>query len=336
MQPTQSKLSVRLCLAVLSCMILLALQGIPLAAQDSPAAQTTDQNPAVSEPNTSDSSESPVPSTGTASSGLHLGPGDLVEMSAYNVPELNTKARVTGKGDIYFPFIGYTHVAGLTTEEAQTLIEKRLGEYLKNPQVSLFVAEYTSEGASVLGEVNKPGVYPVLGQQHLFDLISAAGGTSEKAGHSITVTHRSAPDQPITVPLTRNLTDQPESNVAVFPGDTVIVHKADVVYVVGDVGRPSALLMDTGNLTVLKAIALAGGTNRTAKLGGAKILRKTANGMEETPIQLKKILAAKAPDPVLVADDILVVPSSFGKILAGRSLEAAMQSATMVSVLAVP
>jgi polysaccharide biosynthesis/export protein len=328
MQPPQSK-SLRLCIALLSCTILLAFHGILLAAQDPPA----DQNPAGSNTN---APESPAQNPPAPNRALHLGPGDLVEMSAYNVPELNTKARVTSKGDIYFPFIGYTHVAGLTTEEAQTLVEKRLGEFLKNPQVSLFVAEYASQGASVLGEVNKPGVYPVLGEQHLFDLISAAGGTSEKAGHSITVTHRSAPDQPITVPLSRNLTDKAESNVAVFPGDTVIVHKADIVYVVGEVGRPSALLMDTGGLTVLKAIALAGGTTRTAKLGGAKILRKTPTGMEETPIQLKKILSAKAPDPVLLADDILIVPSSFGKILAGRSLEAAMQSATMVSVLAIP
>ena len=144
------------------------------------------------------------------------------------------------------------------------------------------------------------------------------------------------PTSPLRFALSRNLTDKTESNVAVLPGDTVIVHKADIVYVVGEVGRPSALLMDTGGLTVLKAIALAGGTTRTAKLGGVKILRKTPTGMEETPLQLKKILSAKAPDPVLIADDILIVPSSFGKILAGRSLEAAMQSATMVSVLAIP
>jgi len=257
-------------------------------------------------------------------------------MSAYGVPDLNTKTRVTSKGDIYFPLIGYTHVAGLTGEEAQELIEKRLGEYLKNPQVSLFVAEYASQGASVLGEVNKPGVYPVLGEQHLFDLISAAGGTTEKAGHNITVTRRREPDKPIAVPLHRNLTDNPENNVPVYPGDTVIVHKADIVYVLGDVARPSALLMDTGDLTVLKAIALAGGTNRTAKLNGARILRKSPNGMTETPVELKKILAAKAPDVVLAADDVLLVPSSFGKALAGRSLEAAMQSATILSVLAVP
>jgi polysaccharide export outer membrane protein len=327
MQPPQFKSFLGLRVAVLAGAML--VPSLPLVAQETP----TEPSPPASATLAAGAVDQ-IP--GPSSPSLHLGPGDLVEINAYNVPELNTKARVTSKGDIYFPFIGYTHVAGLTAEEAQELIEKRLGEFLKNPQVSLFVAEYASQGASVLGEVNHPGVYPVLGEQHLFDLISAAGGMNERSGHSITVTHRKSPDQPITVPLSRNLTDHPESNIAVFPADTVIVHKADIVYVVGEVGRPSAVLMDTGGLTVLKAIALAGGTSRTAKLNSTKILRKTPSGMTETPVELKKVLSAKAPDVVLQADDILVVPSSFGKVLAGRSLEAAMQSATMVSVLAVP
>jgi polysaccharide export outer membrane protein len=232
--------------------------------------------------------------------------------------------------------IGPTHVSGLTTEESARLIESRLSAFLKDPYVSIFVTEYASQGASILGEVSKPGVYPVLGEQHLYDLISAAGGLTEKAGHSITVTHRSDPDNPVVLPVSRNLSDDPKSNVSVYPRDTIIVRKADIIYVVGDVGRPSALIMDAGGLSVLKAVALAGGTNRTAKLGGVKILRKGPTGvMSETPVELKKILQAKAPDLSLQADDILVVPSSAGKILAGRALEAAMQAATILSVAAV-
>jgi protein involved in polysaccharide export with SLBB domain len=94
--------------------------------------------------------------------------------------------------------------------------------------------------------------------------------------------------------------------------------------------------MDAGGLTVLKAVALAGGTSRTAKLSGVKILRNGPTGLIETSVQLKKILQAKAPDLSLQADDILVVPSSAGKILAGRTLEAAMQAATILSVTAIP
>jgi len=269
-------------------------------------------------------------------SSLQLGVGDLVEMTVYDVPELTSKTRISSTGDLYCPLIGPTHVAGLTSEEAAQLIQKRLSAYLKDPYVSLFVTEYASQGASLLGEVAKPGVYPVLGEQHLFDLISAAGGLSEKAGQSLTLTHRSDADKQITLPLSRNLSDHPESNVRVFPGDTVVVKKADIVYVVGDVSRPSGLLMNANGITVLEAVALAGGTTRTAKLNGAKILHKGPDGMTETPVLLKKMLRAQAPDLSLQANDILVVPSSAGKILAGRTLEAAMQAATMVSVVAVP
>ena len=267
---------------------------------------------------------------------LQLGVGDLIEMTVYDVPELTTKTRISSTGDIYCALIGPTHVAGLTTEEAAQLIQKRLSAFLKAPYVSLFVTEYASQGASLLGEVAKPGVYPVLGDQHLFDLISTAGGLTDKAGHSITITHRSDPDKPVTVPLSRNLSDHPESNIKVFPADTIVVRRADIVYVVGDVGRPSGLLMDANGLTILQAVALSGGTTRTAKLSGVRILRKSPSGMTETPVELKKIMQAKAPDVSLQANDILVVPSSTGKILAGRTLEAAMQAATIMSVAAIP
>ena len=286
-----------------------------------------------------DASASQVNGAGTlvASSGsLKLGPGDLVEMSVYNVPELTTKTRISSNGDMYCPLVGYMHVGGLSAEEAQAAIEKRLSDFVKSPHVSLFVSEYASEGASVLGEVMKPGVYPVMGQQHLFALLSAAGGLTERSGRSLSVTHRSDPNSPVTIDLPRNLADNSETNVAVYPGDVIIVRRADIIYVVGDVLRPSGVLMDSGGLTVLQALAMAGGTGRTAKLGGAKILRKGPGGMVQTPVDLKKILQAKAPDPPMEPNDILVVPSSTGKILAGRTLEAAIQAATLVSVAAIP
>jgi polysaccharide export outer membrane protein len=271
-------------------------------------------------------------------SSLRLEAGDLVELGVYNVPELTTKARVSSKGEVYFPLVDYVHVGGLTPEEAEGLIQKRLsdGGFVKNPHVTLFVDQYASQGASLLGEVARPGVYPVPGQQRLFDLISAAGGFTEKAGRSITVTHRDQPDKPITVPLSRNVNDNPESNIAILPGDTIIVRKADLVYVVGDVGRPSGFLMDSGHLTVLQAIALAGGTTRTANLGGARIIHRGPGGLSETTVELKKILRAKAPDVTMQADDILFVPTSATRVFTGRAMEAAMQAATAASIVAIP
>jgi len=279
-----------------------------------------------------------VPQGETPMSALRLEAGDLIEVGVYNVPELTTKARVSSKGEIYLPLIDYVHVADLTAEEAGGVIQKRLadGGFVKNPHVTLFVDQYASQGASVLGEVAKPGVYPVPGQQRLFDVISAAGGFTEKAGRSIQVTHRDLPDQPITVPLSRNVTDNPERNVPILPGDTIIVRKADLVYVVGDVGRPSGFLMDSGHLTVLQAIAMAGGTTRTANLGGTRIIHRGAGGPTETAVELKKILRAKAPDITMQAEDILFVPTSAAKVFAGRAVDVAVQAAAAASIVALP
>ncbi len=267
-----------------------------------------------------------------------LGTEDMVEVTVYNVPELTTKARVGSKGDLYLPLVGYVHVSGLKAEEAEAVIEKKLsdGGFVKEPHVSVLIAQQGARGASVLGQVSRPGVYPVTGAAKLFDLISAAGGLTDKAGLSVTVTHRDNPDKPEIVQLARNLEDKPKSNVSVLPGDTVIVRKADIVYVVGEVGRPSGLLMESGRLTVLQAVALSGGTTRTAKLSGVRIIRQGPSGITETPVDLRKILSAKAPDMPMVAEDILFVPTSTGKVIMGRSAEAALQAATAVSIVAVP
>ena len=325
-----------LCFSLFLSTALLCLLAVNMTAQEQPVStpRSNDSDQGKSEAQSAPDFAQSGPRERDHS--LQLGIGDLIEMTVYDVPELTTKTRISSTGDIYCALIGPTHVAGLTTEEAAQLIQKRLSAFLKAPYVSLFVTEYASQGASLLGEVAKPGVYPVLGDQHLFDLISTAGGLTDKAGHSITITHRSDPDKPVTVPLSRNLSDDPESNIKVFPADTIVVRRADIVYVVGDVGRPSGLLMDANGLTILQAVALSGGTTRTAKLSGVRILRKSPSGMTETPVELKKIMQAKAPDVSLQANDILVVPSSTGKILAGRTLEAAMQAATIMSVAAIP
>jgi polysaccharide export outer membrane protein len=281
------------------------------------------------------SAATPIPG---GDSNVRLGVGDLVELSVYDVPELNTRTRVSSAGNLYLPLIDYVHVDGLTIEDAERVIERRLdqGGFVRNPHVQLFVADYASDGVSVLGEVNKAGVYPVLGEQTLFSVISAAGGLSDRAGKSMTVTHRSQPDKPVTVTLSRNLEDHPESNIPVYAGDTIMVRRADIIYVVGEVGRPSGFLMDNnGRLTVLQAVALAGGTTSNAKLSGARIIRKGTSGVTEIPVPLKKLLEAKATDVPLEAEDILFVPTSAKKIVSGRTAEAALQMATAASIIAI-
>jgi polysaccharide export outer membrane protein len=322
---------------VLRVFCLILTLGICGVAQDQPARVAEQPAEQVFPSATTAPQPARAPSIDESSSSPRLGIGDLLEISVYNVPELSTKSRLGNNGDVYLPLIDYVHLAGLTVEEAQALVEKRLsdGGFVKNPHVSLNVDQSASQGISLLGEVSRPGVYPVIGEPRLLDVVSAAGGFTASAGNSITITHRNQSDKPLTVPLSRKLSDNPVSNIPVSPGDTILVHKADVVYVVGEVGRPSGFMMDSDSLTVLKAIALAGGTTPTAKLNGARIIRKGPNGMTETPIELKKMLQAKAVDIPMKADDILFVPSSARKILMNRSMEVATQAAAAVSIVAI-
>jgi len=257
-------------------------------------------------------------------------------VNVYNVPELTTKARVGNSGDVYLPLVDYVHVGDLTVDEAQSLIEKRLGDggFVRNPHVTIFVDESATQGVTVLGEVSKPGIYPDLGDHKLYELISEAGGFTPSAARKVSIIRHSQP-QVLQVALPRNLGDDLSGNVDVLPGDTITVPRAPIIYVVGDVGKPSGLLVDNGTLTVLQALALAGGANRTAKLGAVRIIRKGPTGMTETIVPLKKMLEAKAPDVTLEADDILFIPVSGGKVLAQRTFEAAMSAATAVSIYTV-
>src|SRR6266852_3048940 len=187
-----------------------------------------------------------------------------------------------------------------------------------------------------MGEVQHPGVYPILGARRLFDVISLAGGTGPKAGRVVSISHRDHPESPRSVMLSNDAMESARSNIEVFPGDTVVVSRAGVVYVVGDVGKPSGVAMDNGtDMTVLQAIAMAQGTNPTAKLNNAKLIRKTPNGPQETPLPLKDMLANKAPDIRLQAEDIIFVPNSVAKSATRRSLEAAIQMATGLAVYGV-
>jgi polysaccharide biosynthesis/export protein len=307
---------------------------IPSAAQ--PVSQPA-QAPsgAISPVNASDESKDKDKDAADQSSMMKLGSGDLIEVSVYNVPELTTKARVSSAGDVYLPLIDYVHVEGLTQEEAQALIEKRLtdGGFVRSPHVSIFVDEATSQGVTIIGEVAKPGIYPDVADHKLYEVISEAGGFTLSASRKLAIIRQGKPDA-IRVSLPRNLGDDLSGNIEIMPGDTITVPRAPIVYVVGDVNRPSGLLIDNGSLTVLQALALAGGANHTAKMGGVRIIRKTPTGLTETPVQLKKMLEAKTADVPLQPDDILFVPMSGVKVAASKTADVALSAATAVAVYA--
>ncbi len=272
-----------------------------------------------------------------ANSNVKLSPGDLIEITVYGVPDLSSKMRVSGSGDIYLPLVDYVHVADLTTDEAQDLIQKRLedGGFVRGPHVSIFVDESSSQAITMVGEVSRPGAYPAIGERRLFDLISAAGGFTDKAGRSVTIDRHGNPSEKIEVQLSSNLAEDTEHNVDVYPGDTIIVSRAGIVYVVGDVQHPSGFLIEDNALTVLKALALAGGGTRTSSLNKTKILRQTPNGIQEIPVPLKKVLYAKAPDVPMIKGDVLFIPGSAAKAAAYRTTDAAVSLSAALAVVAV-
>ena len=268
------------------------------------------------------------------SSDLIIGSGDLLEVSVYGAPDFIKQVRVADSGQIALPLIGSVQVAGYTIHDAELIVQKRLadGGFFTDPQVSIFAREYATQGISVLGEVQKPGIYPLPGQRSLFDAISAAGGVTPRAGNTVTITHRAQPQESQTVQLPSGKTLPSESNVDVFPGDTIVVSKAGIVYVVGDVHLPGGFVLENSDLTVLQAVAMAQGTNTTAKLDNTVLIRKTPEGRQEIPILLSKVMTAKAPDPKLQADDIVFVPRSTAKAGYRRGLEAILQTVTGVVI----
>src|SRR5216684_972118 len=270
---------------------------------------------------------------------LLIGAGDLLEVSLYGMPDFKTDVRVNSGGEISLPMLGTVAVSGLSVEQAEMQIERNLSQkgLFNDPHVTVFQKEYATQGISVLGEVQKPGIYPLLGSRKLYDAISVAGGTTPKAGRYVLITRRNNPQHPVQVPLLTGAPESMENNVTVEPGDTIVVSKAGVVYVAGDVRMPGGFVMENGNdITVLKAIALAQGTNPNAALNATRLIRKTPEGPKDVPLDLKKILAAKAPDPQLQPDDVVFVPGSAGKSAAKRGAETILQMATGIAIWRIP
>lgn len=267
-----------------------------------------------------------------------IGNGDLIEMSVFDTPELSGKLRVSNTGEVILPLIGKLHVAGMKAEDAAALIRQEFikGAYLKDPQVTVFIAEYATQNVSVLGEVKSPGIYPAFGSHHLLDYISSAQGLTPLAGTRITITHAANANTPEQVKVTAGATPKPENNPEVFPGDTVYVERTGVIFVVGDVMRPGGYPMDhDGQVSILQAIALAQGTNPTAAKSSAKLIRTTAQGRQEIPVNLKKMLQSKSTDLAMQDNDILFVPSSAAKN-AMKDMEAVLPTAAAASIYRIP
>jgi polysaccharide export outer membrane protein len=286
--------------------------------------------------------------------------GDLLEVYVVGLQELSREYRVDGDGMITLPMLSQpVMAAGLTLDQLSEALRKGLLDagVLTDPQVVVTVKSSALNCVTLSGAVRKPGVYPVYVRTTLLDVLGQGEGLSDDAGSTAIVTRaentpeglgpstaraaqeaKPASSRTLKVDVWRLWQNGEASlNVDLYPGDRVTVQRAGIVYVVGGVNRAGGFLLSNTQeqMTVLKAIALAGNFTREAKPTRALIIRKAPeapSGRQEVPVDLKKVLSSRAPDQPLLASDILYVPESGVK----RTLDTVFNSAVYASIWRIP
>jgi polysaccharide export outer membrane protein len=245
-----------------------------------------------------------------ASRDIILQQGDLLTVRIYGMADYEPSVRISLDGTVQLPLIGRLLLEGLTLHQAESLIAERLksaGMYL-DPQVTIQLTEAANQAVTVTGEVH--GVVPVEGRKRLFDILSAAGGLPVTASHVITI-DRPGLSQPIAIDLGTDPAKSSNANVPVFPGDTVIVSRVGVVYLLGAFKVQGAIpIQQNSPLTLMQVAALGGGTGFQGKLNDLRIIRTDGLNRKVVRVDIKKVMDGKAPDPVLQADDIVLLPTS--------------------------
>ena len=248
-------------------------------------------------------------------------PGDSLNILTYGAPELSSVGtagigivRVEADGTIVLPYLGTVKLAGMTPSEASQYLDKDLktSGILVDPQVTVQIAISAQQVITVVGEVTRPQPVPVYGAQlRLLDVISACGGFTPLASHTIIV-HRRGDPQPITVDLGVDPKTSNATNIPLVAGDTVVVPRVGTAFVVGDVWKPDAIpLSSNAPITVVQAISISGGLRYGAALSRAMIIRTTADRQRvEIVFDLKKVLQGKENDIALTANDILYIPTN--------------------------
>ena len=234
-----------------------------------------------------------------------LGMGDMVRVSVFRNPELTTEARVSERGTILFPMIGEVSVAGLTPSQAGARIADKLrsGKYVVNPEVTVSMMQVNSRQVSVLGNVVKPGRYPLDSTTaHLTDVIALAGGVGPTGSDEVTIiTNRGGKQEKVNVDMAEMFRRGDLShNIALEPGDTIYVHKAPMVYVYGEVQKGGAYRIEP-NMTVMQAIAMGGGITPRGTERGIKINRRDGSGVKRIDGSLTTTVQA---------DDVIYVRES--------------------------
>lgn len=251
----------------------------------------------------------------------YLGAGDVLELTVFQVEELNTKVRVNGRGEIILPLLGTVDVNGMSVSDAEQVIMTKLEkDYLQNPQVSVFVEDYRSQQIAVMGAVLKPDVYSIRQSRSIFEMLSLAGGLSDAASDKIRVKTTQVDgvsgesiQQELILSMKALLEGADVSSaLRLRGGDSILVPEAGVVFVEGAVKKPGSYPME-GETNVLKAIALAGGVPWEGNQGAVQVIRQVGGSPYSIDVNLGKIRKQKSDDIELKDGDIVVVKFSAPK-----------------------
>jgi polysaccharide biosynthesis/export protein len=237
-----------------------------------------------------------------------LGSGDVVRISVYQNPDLTLEGRISEAGSLSYPLLGTVRIGGLTVGEAEKRIADGLrnGNFVKQPQVSVLVTQVRGNQASVLGQVNRPGRFPIeVADMQLSDLLAMAGGISTSGADVITLvgTRDGKPfRREIDLPNVFRGGRQ-QDDVVIQNGDVVYVERAPMVYIYGEVQRPGAMRLER-NMTVMQALATGGGLTQRGTERGMRVHRRGADGKVE-------VVQPNLNDPLRDGDVVYVKESLF-------------------------
>jgi polysaccharide export outer membrane protein len=307
------------------------LAGAHMSAQQQPAGQP--QSP----PDTSQNPNQAAPPKELPPDSIRpnyvLGPNDQILIRS-NAEEINEKPfRIDADGNMNLPLVGKIHAAGMSQNELESELVRRLKEYLQNPQVIISVTGFRSEPVFFVGAFARPGIYPLQGKHTLVEMLVSIGGLQPNASRHIKVTRRaeygviplpgaiSDPEKKIsTVEISMGSLREnvnPAEDIILQPFDVISVERAEQVYINGEVAKTGAIeLGERDSISVLQAITQAGGLSRDAKRAKVRILRPILNSTRraEIEIDVNDIYAGKANDFPLLPNDVLYVPRSYKRV----------------------
>lgn len=246
------------------------------------------------------------PATNVRASEYVLGAGDVVRVTVFQNPDLSLETRVSENGVITYPLIGNVPVGGKSAEAAEHTIAKMLrdGGFVISPQVSVLVMQIRGNQVAVLGQVNRPGRYPLeTANTRLSDMLAIAGGAASTGADTVIFSGvRDGKQLRREIDVASMFLDERlADDIVLQSGDILYVHRAPMFYIYGEVQRPGVYRLERA-MTVMQALASGGGLTQKGTQRGVRVHRRDASG--------KIQIIEPSLDEALRADDVLYVKES--------------------------